>query len=116
MPRAMLDVSREASLNGARFPIHVRQEQHTTATSRIRHDAMKLMFVSGANTTLRHEFGAVVVPEDGVVLLPAGRWYSGHPSGTIVTTTAYIDNGFFREHSRWLDIDAPLHSAWIRRC
>lgn len=111
MPRAMLDVSREASLHGARFPVHVRQEQHTTATSRIRHDVMKLMFVSGANTALRHEFGTVVVPEGGVVLLPAGRWYSGHPCGTVVTATAYIDDGFFREHSRWLDFDAALHAA-----
>lgn len=107
----MLDVSREASLNGAKFPVHVRQEQHTTATSRIRHDVMKLMFVNGANTTLRHEFGSLLVHEGEAVLLPAGRWYSGHPSGTVLTTTAYIDNDFFREHTRWLDVDASLRAA-----
>ncbi len=103
VPRAIRHVSREASLAGNRFPVYVRREIHTVATARIHHDAVKLMFVTGASTTLTHESGTTTVPNGGVVLLPARQWFSGSPAGTLETTTAYIDEDFFREHARWLE-------------
>lgn len=105
---AMRHVSRTASLNGERFPLHVRQETHAAATQKIQHDVTKLIVVSRGTTTLAHEAGEFRIPEGSAVLLPAGHWYSGHPSGQVVTTTAYIDEGFLRESTRWLDVRGEI--------
>lgn len=104
MPLAIRHVSREASLGGDQFPLRVRREHHTTVTERIRHDVAKLILLSHGTTTLTHDSGTLAIPEGDAVLLPPGHWYSGEPAGHVVTTTAYIDDGFLREHARWLDI------------
>ncbi|MDJ1372586.1 hypothetical protein C7K25_14665 [Gulosibacter molinativorax] len=108
MDVAMRHVSRTASLNGERFPLHVRQETHAAATQRIRHDVTKLIVVTRGTTMLAHEAGAFTIAEGGAVLLPAGHWYSGHPLGQVVTSTAYIDERFLRENARWLDVRDEL--------
>lgn len=111
MPWTVVHVSREESLGGMQFPVHIRKEKHTDPTARFRHDVVKLIFMSGASTRLTYKSGTQTVPAGSTVLLPPKQWFSGQPLGTVMTTTAYIDEGFFNEHIRWLEMDRSLLDA-----
>lgn len=95
-------ISREESLQAARFPLLVRHAVHSTATGRIAHDVTKVMLVNSGSTTLRHETGELVLHQGDVVLLPSGQWYAGEPAGLVVTTTAYIDTEYLQQQMRWI--------------
>ncbi len=84
------------------FPVVVRRATHSGPTGRVLFAATKVMMVNAGATTLKHQSGELKAVEGDVILLRPGHWYSGNPSGSVVTTTAYIDTAFLHEHARWI--------------
>lgn len=99
------------------FPVAVRRATHSGPTGRVLFAATKVMMVNAGATTLRHQSGELKAVEGDVILLRPGHWYSGDPSGTVVTTTAYIDTTFLHEQARWIPKSAaPALFGSLNKC